>query len=108
MMPEGEWQQLKLQAADQDPLERLERERDNHLRNAAGWRRQAQRIRSKGHDPGDLLDKIAEAEREANRVTAEILRVQRGEYEERQRKARTTHSDQARRVGDALPDSEEG
>jgi len=106
-MPEQEWQQLKLQDADQDPLARLERERDNHLRNAAGWRRQADRIRSKGHDPGDLLDKIAEAEREANRVSAEIVRVQRGEYDERQRKARLAHGDQAVELGRRLPSTGE-
>lgn len=70
----------------------------------AGWRKQADRIRRGGRDPGDLLDRIAEAEREATRVAGEILRVQRVDHDERQRAARSQYGDQARRVGEALPD----
>lgn len=100
-MDEQEWQDLKRQ---EDPLARLRWERDNHMRNAAGWRKQADRIRRGGRDPGDLLDRIAEAEREATRVAGEILRVQRVDHDERQRAARSQYGDQARRVGEALPD----
>jgi hypothetical protein len=103
-MDEQAWQELKRHDTAEDPLARLRWERDNHLRNAAGWRKQAERIRRAGHDPGDLLDKIAGADREANRVAAEILRVQRVDHDERQRAARSRYGDQARRVGEALPD----
>jgi hypothetical protein len=103
-MDEQEWQDLKRQDQAKDPLTRLRWEHDNHLRNAAGWRKQADRIRRAGRDPGDLLDKIAEAEGEANRVAGEILRVQRVDHDERQRTARSRYGDQARRVGEALAD----
>jgi hypothetical protein len=88
-------------------LARLEWERANHRRNAAGWAKQVERCRQAGHDPGGLLDAIAEAEREADRCAAEIAQLEDAAHQERQRRARTRFADQGRRVGDALADKED-
>lgn len=87
--------------------DRLEWERTNHRRNAAGWAKQVERCRQVGHDPGGLLDAIAEAEREADRCAVEIAELEDADHQERQRRARTRFADQGRRVGDALADKED-
>jgi hypothetical protein len=91
-----------------DPLTRLQAQRENTTRNVRSWRGQVEGIRQRGLEPpADLLAWIANGEREIDRLNAEILRVQRVEYDEGQRAARTTHADQGRRIGDALPSNQE-
>ena len=107
-MDEQEWLKLKRQDAAREqgrnPLARLQAERANAVRNIEGWQRQVERIRRNGREPTAGLVALIEAtEREVRRLDAEILRVQRIDYDERQRTARSRYGNQARRVGEALP-----
>jgi hypothetical protein len=84
-------------------LGRLERERDNAIRNAKGWRGQADRIIAAGRDPGDLEDAIVEAQAEAGRLTAEIVELLDTSRHERERAARQAYGDQTTKLGRSLP-----
>jgi hypothetical protein len=107
--PEKEWRQLRLQeAATDDPLVRAEKARDNEERNIAGWKAQAARMQAAGREPPTgLWSAIQESEQAVERLTGEILALERAAHDERQRVARRRNADQARRVGQALPDNEE-
>lgn len=88
-------------------LERLAWERTNHARNAEAWKLQAARIRRSGRDPGDLLDAIADAERQAAEVAQEIVDLLDAEKDERQRRARLQYADKAVELGPRLPETKE-
>jgi hypothetical protein len=107
----------RLTAAD---LLRLRRDQLHHLRNARGWRAQARRIRRGGLDPSEVLARAQEAEAEAERIDNKIqnylelerrhrarIQEQEADWHERQRQARLRFANQARRIGQALPDKEE-